>query len=234
MWRKKRAILTAVLVLAIASVLMPYGESLPLYGVFASHNYQHTLVLDAGHGGIDGGAVAEDGTAEQDINLAIVKKCQALAGFFGIRTVLTRTDQQSLHYDPANTVRQNKVADIHAREEITNRAENPIFVSVHLNKFSDRQYTGAQVFWSKNNPEGQLLAESVQDQLTLGLQPVRQRTAKQAPDSVYLMKHLTCPAIIVECGFLSNQQETEQLKQDGYQKKLSVCMIQGYLNYLEG
>lgn len=234
MWRKKRVILAAVLVLAIASVLMPYGKSLPLYGVFAPHNYQHTLVLDAGHGGIDGGAVAEDGTAEQDINLAIVKKCQAFAGFFGIRTVLTRTDQQSLHYDPASTVRQNKVADIHAREEITNRAENPIFVSVHLNKFSDSQYTGAQVFWSKNNPEGQLLAESVQDQLTLGLHPIRQRTAKQAPDSVYLMKHLTCPAIIVECGFLSNQQETEQLKQDDYQKKLSICMIQGYLNYLEG
>lgn len=234
MWRKKRVILAAVLVLAIASVLMPYGKSLPLYGVFAPHNYQHTLVLDAGHGGIDGGAVAEDGTAEQDINLAIVKKCQAFAGFFGIRTVLTRTDQQSLHYDPASTVRQNKVADIHAREEITNRAENPIFVSVHLNKFSDSQYTGAQVFWSKNNPEGQLLAESVQDQLTLGLHPIRQRTAKQAPDSVYLMKHLTCPAIIVECGFLSNQQETEQLKQDGYQRKLSICMIQGYLNYLEG
>ena len=213
---------------------MPYGENLPLYGVFAPHNYQHTLVLDAGHGGVDGGAVAEDGTAEQDINLAIVKKCQVFAGFFGIRTVLTRTDQQSLHYDPASTVRQNKVADIHAREEITNRAKNPIFVSVHLNKFSDSQYTGAQVFWSKNNPEGQLLAESVQDQLTLGLHPVRQRVAKQAPDSVYLMKHLTCPAIIVECGFLSNQQETEQLKQDSYQKRLSVCMIQGYLNYLEG
>lgn len=234
MWRKKRAILAAVLLLAIVSAFMSYGERLRLSGVFAPHSYQHTLVLDAGHGGIDGGAVAEDGTAEQDINLAIVKKCQVLAGFFGIRTVLTRTDQQSLNYDPTCTVRQNKVADIHAREELTNRAENPIFVSVHLNKFSDSQYTGAQVFWSKNNPEGQLLAESVQDQLTLGLQPIRQRTAKQAPDSVYLMKHLTCPAIIVECGFLSNQQETEQLKQDGYQKILSVCMIQGYLNYLEG
>lgn len=234
MWRKKRVILAAVLLLAIVSAFMSYGERLRLSGVFAPHSYQHTLVLDAGHGGIDGGAVAEDGTAEQDINLAIVKKCQALAGFFGIRTVLTRTDQHSLNYDPASTVRQNKVADIHAREELTNQAENPIFVSVHLNKFSDSQYTGAQVFWSKNNLEGQLLAESVQDQLTLGLQPIRQRTAKQAPDSVYLMKRLTCPAIIVECGFLSNQQETEQLKQDGYQKKLSVCIIHGYLNYLEG
>lgn len=227
-------ILAAVLGLAILSVLMPYRENLDFSGVFASHNYQHTLVLDAGHGGMDGGAVAEDGTAEQDINLAIVRKCQALAGFFGVRTILTREDGNSLDYDPACTVRQNKVADIHAREERTNRAENPVFVSVHLNKFSDSQYTGAQTFWSKNNPEGQVLAESVQNQLTLGLHPAKQRTAKQAPDSVYLMKHLTCPAVIVECGFLSNRQETEQLKQEAYQKKLSVCIVNGYLHYLEG
>lgn len=227
-------ILAAILGLAILSVLMPYRENLDFSGVFASHSYQHTLVLDAGHGGMDGGAVAEDGTAEQDINLAIVRKCQALAGFFGIRTILTREDENSLDYDPACTVRQNKVADIHAREKRTNQAENPVFVSVHLNKFSDSQYTGAQTFWSKNNPEGQALAESVQNQLTLGLHPAKQRTAKQAPDSVYLMKHLTCPAVIVECGFLSNQQETQRLKQEAYQKKLSVCIVNGYLHYLEG
>ena len=154
--------------------------------------------------------------------------------FFGIRTVLTRTDRNSLQYDPNQTVRHNKIQDIHARETRTNQTQNPIFISVHLNKFSDSRYTGAQTFWSKNNPEGQLLAQSIQEQLTNGLHPEKQRTAKQAPDSVYLMKHLTCPAMIVECGFLSNREETERLKQDGYQKKLSVCVINGYLNYLEG
>lgn len=234
MWRKKRVIFAAITVLAVLSVIFPHYNQTMLFLAFAPHHAQNTLVLDAGHGGIDGGAVAEDGTAEQDINLAIVQKCQALAEFFGIRTVLTRTDRNSLQYDPNQTVRHNKIQDIHARETRTNQTQNPIFISVHLNKFSDSRYTGAQTFWSKNNPEGQLLAQSIQEQLTNGLHPEKQRTAKQAPDSVYLMKHLTCPATIVECGFLSNREETERLKQDGYQKKLSVCVINGYLNYLEG
>ena len=205
MWRKKRVIFAAITALAVLSVVFPYYNQTMLFLAFAPHHNQNTLVLDAGHGGI-----------------------------VGIRTVLTRTDPNSLQYDPNQTVRHNKIQDIHARETRTNQTQNPIFISVHLNKFSDSRYTGAQTFWSKNNPEGQLLAQSIQEQLTNGLHPEKQRTAKQAPDSVYLMKHLTCPAMIVECGFLSNREETERLKQDGYQKKLSVCVINGYLNYLEG
>ena len=96
MWRKKRVIFAAITALAVLSVVFPYYNQTMLFLAFAPHHNQNTLVLDAGHGGIDGGAVAEDGTAEQDINLAIVQKCQALAEFFGIRTVLTRTDRNSL------------------------------------------------------------------------------------------------------------------------------------------
>lgn len=147
--------------------------------------------------------------------------------------MLTREDTNSIDYDPAQTIRANKVADIHAREQMTNQVENPIFLSVHLNKFSDTAYSGAQVFWSKNNPEGQLLAQQIQTNFTVGLSPVKERSAKQASDDIYLMKNLTCPAVIAECGFLSNAQEAQLLKQDNYQKRLTICIICGYLQYLE-
>lgn len=185
------------------------------------------------HGGFDGGAVADDGTAEQDINLAIVRKCEAFAGMFGIHTMLTRTDGNSIGYDAEKSIRANKVADIHAREQMVTQVANPIFLSVHLNKFTDSAYSGAQVFWSKNNPEGQLLAQHIQAAFTTGLSPKKERIAKQAAEEIYLMKHLTCPAVIVECGFLSNPQEAQLLKQDTYQKRLALCIIDGYLQYAE-
>ena len=182
---------------------------------------------------MDGGAVADDGTTEQDINLSIVQKCKALAGLVGVRTVLTREDTNSIGYDAEKTIRENKVADIHARARITEETENPVFLSVHLNKFSDASYSGAQVFWSKNNPESETLALQLQDDLTQGLSPVKERKAKQAADGIYLMKTLTCPAVIVECGFLSNAAEARLLAQDAYQTRLALCIMSGYLQYLE-
>ncbi|MGN1015089.1 MAG: N-acetylmuramoyl-L-alanine amidase [Butyricicoccus sp.] len=183
-----------------------------------------------GHGGMDGGAVAEDGTSEQDINLYIVYSCRDLAGFLGLPVVLTRTDTQSLDYQPDATIRQNKVSDIHARERIANEQNNPVFVSVHLNKFSDSSYSGAQTFWSQNHADGQKLAESIQQALTDGLKPSRVRSAKPAENSIYLMKQLQCPAVIVECGFLSNAEETVKLKDSRYQTQIAVCILSGYLN----
>lgn len=233
LWKRKYVIGAVIAAVIMLPAVLTHGHIFRAIRTFASHNYQNILVLDAGHGGIDGGAVAEDGTMEQDINLAIVKKCEAFAGLFGIRTILTRTDRNSIDYDPAQSIRANKVADIHARERIVGSVSNPIFLSVHLNKFSDSSYSGAQVFWSKNNPEGQLLAQRIQEQLTCGLSPIRERQAKQAADSIYLMKKLHCPAVIVECGFLSNAQEARLLTQDDYQKRLALCIMDGYLQYAE-
>ncbi len=233
--RGRHKYLPALLILTAAAIagMLQGKDAHLLRTVFAPHNYQNILVLDAGHGGIDGGATAADGTAEQSINLAIVKKCEAYAGLFGIQTLLTREDENSIDYDPSQSIRANKVADIRARERITGQTPNPMFLSVHLNKFSDSSYTGAQVFWSKNNPEGTLWAQQLQTALTQGLHPARERQAKQAGDNIYLMKTLTCPAVIVECGFLSNAEEAKLLTQDDYQKRLALCMISGCLEYAE-
>lgn len=227
-WMRQRLVLVALLMSAVVFVEALHTHRLHIPAMGSAAQEQHVLVLDAGHGGIDGGAVAADGTVEQDINLHIVMVSRELAGFLGIPTALTRADQQSLDYRPEQTIRQNKVADIHARERFVAEQTNPVFVSVHLNKFSDTSYSGAQTFWSQNNPEGQLLAQQIQQALTDGLHPARERKAKMAENSIYLMKQLICPAVIVECGFLSNTEDVAKLKDSAYQTKLAVCMIGGY------
>lgn len=193
-----------------------------------------TLVVDAGHGGFDGGAVGAAGTSEQDINLSIAQRVSALAAFFGVQTAMTRVDDQALDYDASKSVRENKIADIKAREQIVHDTRNPVFLSIHLNKFSDSQYHGAQVFYSPNHAGGRALAELLQQTLISGADPENHRQAKQAESSIYLMKKLDCPAVIVECGFLSNPAEESLLAQPEYHKKLAACIVCGYLQYENG
>lgn len=193
-----------------------------------------TLVLDAGHGGFDGGAVGASGVNEQDINLSIAQRVQALSAFFGVQTVMTRWDNQALAYDASRSVRENKVADIQAREQIVRSVPDPVFVSIHLNKFGDAQYHGAQVFYSPNHAGSRALAELTQAALIEGCDPTNHRQAKRAESTIYLMKKLDCPAVIVECGFLSNPAEEKLLEQPEYHKKLAACIVTGYLRYQSG
>lgn len=205
------------------------GRPVGLAHVFGSKDTAPTLVLDAGHGGFDGGAVGANGTTEQHINLCITRGVRDLAGLFGIPSVLTRDDEEALDYKPGRAVRENKVADIKAREAACAQVANPVFISIHLNKFEQAQYFGAQVFYSKNNAQGKPLAESIQASLIEGIQNGNTRVAKQAADTIYLMKKLDCPALVVECGFLSNPAEEARLGQTDYQTQLAVCIVSGYL-----
>lgn len=205
-------------------------QKLPLLSP-ASGETSPTLVLDAGHGGFDGGAVGAGGTEEQQINLSIAQRVHALAGFFGVSSTLTRPDENALDYVPGRTVRENKVADIKARARITEQQPNPIFISIHLNKFEQAQYHGAQVFYSPNHAGSSVLAALLQDTLIRGCDPQNTRVPKQAERSIYLMRQLHCPAVVVECGFLSNPHEEVLLGQETYQKRLATCILVGYLRY---
>lgn len=199
--------------------------------IMAVSRSARTLVIDAGHGGFDGGAVGATGTTEQDINLSIAQRVATLSAFFGVQTALTRADDQALDYDASKSVRENKIADIKAREQTVRNIMNPVFLSIHLNKFTDPQYHGAQVFYSPNHAGGRALAELLQQTLVCGADPENHRQAKQAEGSIYLMKKLDCPAVIVECGFLSNPTEEALLAQPDYHKKLAICIVCGYLQY---
>ena len=230
-WTGKRVMLGAAMLAASLALCIGGGSAVQ---AVMHHGSARTLVIDAGHGGFDGGAVGSNGTTEQDINLSIAQRVQALAGFFGVRTALTRADENALDYNPSRSIRENKVADIRAREQIVRETSDPVFVSIHLNKFSDAQYRGAQVFYSPNHAGSKTLAELLQASLADGCDPANTRQAKRAENTIYLMNLLECPAVIVECGFLSNPAEEQLLNDTGYHKKIAASIVTGYLRYESG
>ena len=189
------------------------------------------LILDAGHGGMDGGAVSPEGVCEAPITLAITHKCRDLFGFFGIQALMTRTDDSSLDYREGASARENKNADLNARLTVAKEYPACPFISIHLNKFAQAKYSGAQVFY---NREGLDLAQHLQDGLRAVLDPENQRVCKPAPEGVFLMKNITGPAVTVECGFLSNPEECAKLQQDQYQTKIALAIVSGYETYVRG
>lgn len=199
----------------------------------SSDNFQNkTVIIDAGHGGIDGGTSASDGTVEKNLNLQISLKINDILSSVGVKTVMTRTDDEDLSDDNASTIRKKKVSDIKKRLSIINETEDAVFVSIHQNHFTQEKYSGAQVFYSKNNPQSQVLAERIRFHLITVLQPDNTREVKQSGSEIYLLHHAKVPAVMVECGFLSNYNETQLLKNEEYQQKLAFTIAMGIVDFL--
>lgn len=190
-----------------------------------------SVILDAGHGGADGGAVSSNGTVEAEINLSITEKTRDLMTFLGIKTILTRSDENSLNYNIDKNIRENKNADLRARLDIAQSNPECDFLSIHLNKFEQSKYFGAQVFYAQSNKSSIVLAESLQNSFITYLDSNNTRKAKISPDSVYLMKNITSSAVTIECGFLSNPAEEEKLKDDNYQTHIAIAIAKGYIDY---
>lgn len=192
-----------------------------------------TVIIDAGHGGPDGGTSAEDGTLEKDLNLQIALKLNEILKSMGIETVLTRDSDISIHDESAKTIRQKKVSDIKNRLNIVNKSENSIFVSIHQNHFGDSKYSGTQIFYSKNNPDSIQLAECIRMPVISYLQNNNTREIKQIGTEVYLLYHSLVPSVMVECGFLSNYEEANNLKDEKYQQKLAFLIALGIVDYFD-
>ncbi len=186
------------------------------------------LILDAGHGGEDGGAISLTGVSESNINLAVVLKLDSLLGFYGVAPILIRDRDISVYDDGCETLRQKKVSDIRNRVSLIEGTEDAVVLSIHQNTFSNSAYHGAQVFY-RAGEESMALATVFQDTLREGVDPGNRRTPTKIPGSVYLMNHITCPAVLVECGFLSNPAEEERLRSSDYQTQLAVCLVSAWL-----
>lgn len=194
----------------------------------------NTIILDAGHGGSDGGAVAADGTLEKKINLEITLKLKDLLELYGYRVILTRTDDNSIHNSQAKTLRQQKVSDIKNRFEIINSNQDAIFVSIHQNKYEDSDVCGAQIFYSGNNESSSLLAHCINMSIITHIQPDNHRIIKKSGTEIYLLYHSPIPSVMIECGFLSNSNDLNKLKNDDFQKRLSLAILEGIINYSKG
>lgn len=188
-----------------------------------------TVVIDAGHGGEDGGAVA-NGIVEKDINLSVARKLRDLCRLSGFKTVMTRDSDIMLDSD-GETIRQRKVNDMKKRLEIYNSSPNNVVISIHQNKFTVEKYRGAQTFYSPNNPDSEALAGCVQKNIVSFIQPDNQREIKKAGKEIYLLYNAQAPSVIVECGFLSNAEEAELLKDEKYQTETALAVFSGLMEY---
>lgn len=190
-----------------------------------------TVIIDAGHGGVDGGTSADDGTLEKDLNLQIALKLNDMLTSMGVNTVLVRDTDVSIHDDSAKTIRQKKVSDLKNRLNIINNTENSVFVSIHQNHFGQSKYSGTQIFYSKNNALSRTLAEKIRMPVISYLQNNNTREIKQSGTEIYLLYHAQSPSVMVECGFLSNSEETKNLKNEMYQQKLVFLIAIGIIDY---
>ena len=192
------------------------------------------MVLNyAGHGGEDGGAVGVDGIIEKDINLAIALKLKNLLEVSGYEVIMTREKDQAIYDDSAKSLREKKRSDLRNRMGIINKnkEENTVFVSIHQNKFPNPKYFGTQIFYSVNNPQSQELATKLKDSIVGLIQPENDREIKPSNEKIYLLHNAQIPAVIVECGFLSNEQEAKKLTNEKYQTDIAFSIYCGITDY---
>lgn len=192
-----------------------------------------TIVLDAGHGGEDGGAIGFNDIIEKDINLSISLKLRTLLKSYGYNVIMTREKDESIYDKSSKTLREKKRSDLNNRIKIikNNEGKNAIFVSIHQNKFPNKKYFGTQIFYSDNNEKSQNLATSIRKSVVGLIQPNNSREIKPSNKKIFLLENSTIPSVIVECGFLSNEEEARKLATDEYQNKVAFSIYCGIMNY---
>lgn len=220
-------IVLIVALLAAAAVFVKIFVSNGGLKPVISQNSRSTLVLDAGHGGIDGGAISDSGLKESDINLQIALKTEALVRFLGIDTVMTRETDTDNSDNKAYSEHDNLVQ----RAKLANSTENAVLISIHQNKFPSAVVSGAEVMYSEND-DSKALGLITQDNLVTLLDSSNRRVARPAPKELLLTSSVECPTILVECGFMSNPQEVQKLASNDYQLKLAAILAGSYIQFL--
>ena len=220
-------IVLIVALLAVAAVFVKIFVSNGGLKPVINQNSRSTLVLDAGHGGIDGGAISDSGLKESDINLQIALKTEALVRFLGIDTVMTRETDTDNSDNKAYSEHDNLVQ----RVKLANSTENAVLISIHQNKFPSAVVSGAEVMYSDND-DSKALGLITQDNLVTLLDSSNRRVARPAPKELLLTSSVECPTILVECGFMSNPQEVQKLASNDYQLKLAAILAGSYIQFL--
>jgi len=190
---------------------------------------EHCIIIDPGHGGEDGGAVSISNLPESGYNLGIATRLQSLMQLLGYDTKMIRTEDISV-YTEGKTLAQKKISDLKERVRIVTETKGAILLSIHQNHFPDPIYQGAQVFYA-NTTDSENLAKQIQSLLVASINPGSNRQIKQS-SGVYLMEHIKCPGVLIECGFLSNPQEEAKHRDPVYQKKLSVVIAAAVSQFL--
>jgi len=224
--KREITIISVLCIFVLAVFSMIEGPAL-VTSIFSEQSM--VAVIDAGHGGEDGGTTSVSGVLESGINLKIAKRLELLLAFCGIETYMTRENEQDLHTQ-GSTIRERKISDLKNRASAINRFESAVLVSIHQNHYPDDRYSGAQVFYAPTE-HSKDLALQVKNALQRALDIPSFREVKPA-NSVYLMNNIRCTGILVECGFLSNYQEDQLLQSDAYQKKLACAISSAVIQHV--
>jgi N-acetylmuramoyl-L-alanine amidase len=197
------------------------------------HTDTPIVIIDAGHGGEDGGTVGVNRAYEKDINLSIAKKLDTFLRAAGIRTVMTRTEDILLYDRNTNYEGRKKVLDLAARLKISEEYENAIFVSIHMNAFPEAKYKGLQVYYSPNDPLSENLAQRIQVMTKEALMQENNRKIKSSGGKIFLLDRMKTPSVLIECGFLSNPEECERLCDEAYQNELATVISCAILDHIK-
>lgn len=226
----------AAWLLFFAALALFGAQTMRAFGVVAFHaeffQKKGTVVVDAGHGGEDGGATGVHGELEKDINLAIALELQRLLEQHQFQVVMVRDWDTDLADQNLPTVAQRKRSDLQRRLRLVEESGDCVLLSLHQNFFTESQYSGAQVFYSANDPRGEALAEAIRASITETLQPENTRQNKVG-EGVYLLEQCQVPAVLIECGFLSNPEEAAALADPDYQKQMAQAIYNGIVRYLK-
>ena len=232
----KYNVIKAVVVVAagICIVALPFfymqkGEAFTASSANISN--EAPIILDAGHGGEDGGAIGVGGILEKDIKLSVTVKTNSVLRFFGYQTLLTRNGDNMTCDEGLSSQRARKVSDIKNRFALLENTDCLCFISIHQNFFGGNAH-GAQIFYSGGNEESKILAQTLQDNIRTALQPENSRVIKQATDDIYILYHTKKPAVLAECGFISNSSDAAMLTDEEYQNKLAFVIAESTLKYL--
>jgi len=223
----RAAVFAALAVLAIAAAAVLPAESALTADSRSGTSDSVTLIIDAGHGGADGGAVSVTGTYESAINLQIAQRLRLVCALYGVDAAMTRTTEELSYPSSAKTIRQKKVWDQKTRLEIVNSTENAVFISIHQNIFSSASSRGIQILYAPTEGS-QELASAMEASFSAGLPETRLRAASKIDTGIFLLNNITCPGVLIECGFLSNPEEAVQLEQADYQIKIAAAIAAGY------
>lgn len=189
------------------------------------------VIIDPGHGGMDGGAQS-NGIVEKGINLAIAQNLRDLLSVQGFHVIMTREDDRSIHDEGITQIARQKRSDLHNRLAIMEDHPEAIFISIHQNQFPQPSCQGAQIFYSQNRLESQKLAQAIQESFQRNLQPENSRQIKPAQNNLFLLYEAKIPAVMAECGFLSNPQESQKLAETEYQEQVAFTIFDGLMDFL--
>lgn len=225
--------LIIVLITAVFSAVQFFTDNYSEISYFipvTSDLPDYTVIIDAGHGGEDGGAQGITGTCEKDINLSISRRLNDMLSLFGVKVKMTREDDRMLYNEGQEN--RKKFFDLRNRVDLVNKEATPLLISIHQNKFPLEKYFGLQVYYSKNNDGSVVLANNIQKMATKHLIQGNNRSVKSAGRNIYLLNNLECPAVLVECGFLSNRAEEALLTSEEYQKEISFIILSSIMDYI--